>query len=163
MVDNEVLDYVKSELGRAINQYHDESPLTDEESKSLFEDFSWDTGLENLDALILHESNNEEENGRRYELFNQMAFYLQASGNNPKMFVPEEFREEIETSNDIHSDSVEYIESGSTTDELEQVYDRFLGTGRVQITSDDDIKEVYKSSKMFDEDEFVIFSTKSSK
>ncbi|MEF8880576.1 MAG: hypothetical protein V5A72_01960 [Candidatus Nanohaloarchaea archaeon] len=162
MVNNQVIDYIKSELGRSISPYINESVLEDDEAQKLFEDFSYETGLEDFDALILHGAPSEEENGLRYDLFAKAAFYLQASGNNPKMFVPENFRDDIEASNDINSSSVEYLDPDITEDEISQAYEKFRGNGRIHITSDYHAEGVDHLSTFFDEDDFVVLSADTS-
>lgn len=158
MVNNQVWDYVKSELGRSISAYEGDNPLDDEEAQKLFEDFSYETRLEDFDAVILHASPSEDENELRYDLFEKAAFHLQASGKNPEMFVPDTFREDIENSEVIHPDSVEYIEADITEDELSQPYKSFNGTGRIHVTSDYHAEGVDHLSTLFDEDDFIVLS-----
>lgn len=162
MVNKQVWDYVKSELGRSISPYESDPPLKEEDAMQLFEDFSYDTGLEYFDALILHGAPSEEENELRYDIFEKAAFHLQASGNNPKMFVPEKFREDIESSEVIHSSTVEYLDPEITEDEIVQTYENFNGTGRIHITSDYHAEGVEHLSTLFDEDDFVVFSADTS-
>ena len=158
MVNNSVREYVKSELGRSINAYESDAPLDDEEAQRFFEDFSYETGLETLDALILHGAPSEDENELRYDLFEKAAFHLQASGKNPKMFVPEKFRNDIESSEVIHPSTVEYINPEITEDEISQIYDNFNGNGRIHVTSDYHAEGVDHLSTLFDEDDFVVLS-----
>lgn len=159
MVNNSLWDYVKSELGRSITPYDGDSPLDDAEARELFEDLSYDTDLEYFDALILHGG---EKDDSRYDIFEKAAFHLQASGKNPKMFVPEQYRQDIESSEVIHADTVEYFDAADSETELSQIYERFNGTGRVQITSDTEAMDLEDTSIAFDEDDFVILSADTS-
>lgn len=158
MVDNSVLDYVKSELGRTINPYESDNPLEESEAKTLFEDFSYSTNLENFDSQILHGAPSEKEDELRYDLFEKAAFYLQASGKNPEIFTPKKFKEDIESSEVIHAESINYIEPEITEDELSQTYEKFNGEGRIHVTSDYHAEGVDHLSTMFDNDEFVVLS-----
>ena len=158
MVDNNLLSYVKSDLGRSIHPYDSENPVEEETAEELFEDFSYSTDLENFDALILHGAPSEEEDELRHDLFEKAAFYLQASGKNTRIFAPEKFRENIESSEVIHSKSVNYIDPEITEDELSQTYREFNGEGRIHITSDYHAEGVDHLSSKFDEDDFVVLS-----
>ena len=159
MVNNKVLDYVKSELGRAIHPYESDSELEEYEALTLFEDFSYETGLENFDALLLHGGPSDKENNLRFDTFEKAAFYLQASGNNPRIFAPEAFQKQIEGSEVIHSDSVNYIEPNITEDEISEIYNEFKGQGRIHVTSDYHAEGVDHLSNLFDSDDFVVLST----
>lgn len=162
MVNNQARDYVKSELGRSLIPYVENSSFNNQEAQKLFEDFSYETELEEYDAMILHGAPSEEENELRYDIFEKAAFHLQASGKNPKMFVPEVFRKDIEASEVIHPDSVEFINPEITEDELSQTYDEFKGNGRIHVTSDYHTEGVDHLSTLFDEDDFVVLSADTS-
>ncbi len=155
---NNLEAYIKSELGKSILPYDSDSPLDDKEAEEIFEDFSYFTNFDSFDALILHGSPSGKENGTRYSLFEKAAFYLQASGKNPEMFIPTEFDEDVKSSEIIHEDSVNYIEPEITEDEFTQTYKEFQGEGRIHVTSDYHAEGVDHLSELFDEDESIVLS-----
>lgn len=94
----------------------------------------------------------------RYDLFEKTAFYLQASGKNPEIFAPSKFRDNIESSEAIHKESINYIEPEITEDELSEPYTKFKGEGRIHITADYHAEGADHLSTMFDNDDFVVLS-----
>ncbi len=160
MVRNTILDYVKEELGNSTAAYI--SDLPEEEAKRFFDEFAYDTDLQEYDALILHASPSEPENELRYDLFEKAAFYLHTLNRNPNLFVPEKFRNNVSNSEIVHENSVKFIDPIITEDELKQPYKSFSGEGRIHITSDYHAEGVDYLSNMFDEDDYVVFSADTS-
>lgn len=159
---NKQVEWVKEELGTTIAPYNSKTPLTSDESQELFENFCYDTGLENFDTLILHGAPSSDEDEIRYDTLEKAAFYLQASGKNPKIFLPEDFKEHVKRSEVIHEESVNYIHPTITEDELTEPYSNFNGTGRIHVTSDYHAEGVDHLSSLFDKDDFVVLSADTS-
>jgi len=149
----------KAELGRSIHPYtNEDTKLDDESAIKLFENFKYDTGLEDVAKAILHASPSKEENDLRYDLFETAIFYLHSKNNNPDIYVPKVFKNNVEESEIIHPDSVNFIEPEITEDEINLPYQNKSQNKRLQVTSDYHADSVDKLNKEFDEDEYIILS-----
>lgn len=151
--------YVESEIGRSIPPYQTENDISSEDSREILRDFNEEYGIEDFEELILHGAPSEEENEVRYDLLEKAAFHLQSRGKRPEFVVPEAFRENIESSEILHTDSVNYCDPSITEDEIAQS----SNWSRIHVTSDYHSEAVDNLSSNFDKEDFIVLSAATEK
>jgi len=160
MVNNSVVDWVKSELGNATAPYVE---LDETTSREVFEDYVEETALEEASKVILHGGPSEEESMTRYDLLETTAFYLQAKGSNPEIYIPDIFEDNVEESEVLHKDSVNFIQPEVTEDEITESCLENKNGSRIHITSDYHAEGVYNLNKAFDDNDFSVLTANTSR
>ena len=160
MVDNYAEAWVKAELGNAVHPYlHNIEGTT---AREIFEDYSNEIGFEESDKLILHGAPSEEESLARYDLLEKTAFYLQSQGENPELYIPDVFEDDVQKSEVIHENSVNFMSPDVTEDEISSAAKEQSEGLRTHITSDYHAEGVYGLNEAFDDSTFTVLSADTS-
>lgn len=150
MVDKLALDWVKSELGKAIHPYNSDSPLTDKEALNELERFMQDFDFANSEKVLLHGSPSSDENEVRYTLFEKAALYLKNNGHNePNLYAHSVFEDMVEESELLTKRDVNFIKAEITEDELNAIYNP--SSTSKSLNSPEDIRKIREFEKSVDE------------
>ena len=152
--------YIEEKIGRSINPYDEDFPLTEDEAREEYDYWMDGAGFQDADKIIYHSSPSEEE--VRFELLENVAMDFYSRGENPEIYVAESNREMVQRSDVLHDGAVRYNEVEVTEDDINDSL-RFSSSGKsVHVTADYHAQGVEGLREAFDEDEFIVLSADTS-